>query len=425
MARWLRIRGLLDRWFGVLVVAFLVVALAGGWLAYQGHIEPGTTTEQQTVSTWNVTGTVAHSASVRSTNPVYEVGERLHDRPIYFREATPVLDGTVSFVYGASEGGTLDVDVTRRISLQSVEDTRERTLVVWERIHETEQWTTESVDPGSPVEAPFSVNVSRMMNLTERVDEDLDSPPGQPRLVVNTTFGLSGTVNNRSIDRTETYPVVVEFDGSNYRVVANATSERFESTRAIEVPRSPGLVQLVGGPVLLLVGFVGAGGLLAARTQNWLEVTDIERERLAYEDDREDFEEWISTIQLPDEVLDRPRARADSLGSLVDFAIDTDNGVIEDLSRGLYCVVHHGTLYTYRPPDKPAGTTAFPVWTDGTDREAPTEDQDEASGDEDEATGDEDEATGDQDEATGDEDEATGDQDEATGDEDEPTQTGT
>ena len=65
-------------------------------------------------------------------------------------------------------------------------------------------------------------------------------------------------------------------------------------------------------------------------------------------------------------MLDRPRASADSLGSLVDFAIDTDNGVVEDPSRGLYCVLHDGYLYTYEPPQlesRPEGVAAASAQT--------------------------------------------------------------
>jgi hypothetical protein len=71
---------------------------------------------------------------------------------------------------------------------------------------------------------------------------------------------------------------------------------------------------------------------------------------LAYEDEREDFDEWISTIRLPDEVFDLPRAEAASLSALVDFAIDTDNSVIEDPDDSAYYVIHDGYLYTYQPP---------------------------------------------------------------------------
>ncbi len=91
------------------------------------------------------------------------------------------------------------------------------------------------------------------------------------------------------------------------------------------------------------------GGLVAVRSRGRLALSSTEQELLAYEDEREDFDEWISTIKLPDEAFDLPRAEAASLGALVDFAIDTDNSVIEDPDDGAYYVVHDGYLYTYQP----------------------------------------------------------------------------
>ena len=144
-------------------------------------------------------------------------------------------------------------------------------------------------------------------------------------------------------------------------MTSNGTGGAFETTRPVEVPQEAGPPRTVGGPLLLLVGLAGLRALGWVRRQHPDGLTDVERERLTFEDDREDFDEWISVIELPNEVLDRPRASADSLGSLVDFAIDTDNGVVEDPSRGLYCVLHDGYLYTYEPPQlesRPEGVAA-------------------------------------------------------------------
>lgn len=167
-------------------------------------------------------------------------------------------------------------------------------------------------------------------------------------------------------NRTEFVVLSITFEGNGYRVTSNGTGGAFETTRPVEVPQEAGPPRTVGGPLLLLVGLAGLGALGWVRRQHPDGLTDAERERLTFEDDREDFDEWISVIELPDEVLDRPRASADSLGSLVDFAIDTDNGVVEDPSRGLYCVLHDGYLYTYEPPQlesRPEGVAAASAQT--------------------------------------------------------------
>ena len=120
--------------------------------------------------------------------------------------------------------------------------------------------------------------------------------------------------------------------------------------QTFEVPREPGPLEAVGGPLLFAAGFLGLVGLITARTRNDIALTSEERERLAFEDDRSDFDEWINAIELPPEVRDLPRAEAKSLGDLVDFAIDTDNSVIENPDSGVYYVVHDGNCYTYEPP---------------------------------------------------------------------------
>lgn len=59
--------------------------------------------------------------------------------------------------------------------------------------------------------------------------------------------------------------------------------------------------------------------------------------------------EWINQMRIPDEIRERERIEADSLADLVDFAIDTNNSVIEDDG---YYVLHDGMLYTYDPPEE-------------------------------------------------------------------------
>ena len=110
------------------------------------------------------------------------------------------------------------------------------------------------------------------------------------------------------------------------------------------------------GWLLVFVGPSGLAGFVAARRLNRLSLSNRERESLALGRDRDDFDEWISKIELPPESLDRPEATATSLAALVDFAIDTDNSVIEDPHSGTYHVLHDGCRYTYRPPDAPDKT---------------------------------------------------------------------
>ena len=62
------------------------------------------------------------------------------------------------------------------------------------------------------------------------------------------------------------------------------------------------------------------------------------------------FEEWVVRMQLTPEIRDRPRAEAESLADLVDFAIDSDTGVVEDPNTGELAVVADEFLAVDDPP---------------------------------------------------------------------------
>lgn len=97
-------------------------------------------------------------------------------------------------------------------------------------------------------------------------------------------------------------------------------------------------------PIAFAVSLLLLSGLFVAKRRG-LALEERERAYLAYRDDREDLEEWITTMSLPEEI-------AASLGDLVDFAIDTDSRVVYDPDRDLYVVVHEETHYGYRPPNE-------------------------------------------------------------------------
>ncbi|MFB6142840.1 MAG: DUF5305 domain-containing protein [Halorientalis sp.] len=351
MADWrLRLRALLDEQFAVVVGVLVVLALVGGGLTYTSYTQPPTTTEQRPGPSWETAGWFNHSATVTGENPLYPVGTELVDRSVYFGKISPDLDGTYTFTYGASEGGDLNATVSLALVLRGVERTRDNTTVVWQTSRTLGTATDDGLSPGETVRVPFTVDMNRTANRTERIEEGLDNPPGQSEAVVLATVDYDGTVNGRQVDQVREYALPVEMDGTAYRPGdPGRMVQRNESTRTVTVEQSGGPWRLAG-PVLLATPLLGLLALGAARWRDALGLSPAERDRLAYEEDRSDFEEWISPIHLPEEAFDLPRARAASLGALVDFAIDTDNGVVEDPDGEAFYVVHDGYLYTYAPP---------------------------------------------------------------------------
>ena len=363
MVDWqLRLRAAVEKQFTIILGVLIVLALLGGWMTYTAHAAPEPTTEQQ-VTAWEVTGNFTHSATVEAENSLYEQGRTLTDRPAYFLRLSPELDGTFSTSYDVRDSGNLTQTVSLSLVMRNVEQggQNDEQTVYWQRTEPLDSVTVEAVDPGERVSVPFSRNMSAVEAERERIRTELGGSPGETEIHIRALVRSQGTVNGKPVNETDTFRLPVTFDGGSYSVSGpTPTVESYETTRSVAATRTTGPLQSVGGPVLLLAS-VGLLGLLTVSDRRGL--SEAEQALLAYEDDRETFDEWISTIKLPDEALDLPQAKADSLGELVDFAIDTDNGVIQDPDEEIYYVRHDGYLYTYRPsqemnPSSAEDTTA-------------------------------------------------------------------
>ncbi|MEA1931339.1 MAG: DUF5305 domain-containing protein, partial [Euryarchaeota archaeon] len=324
--------------------------LVGGWLTYTAHVGAATTTEQQSTVSWEQTGAFDHSATVQKDNSLFPVGTTLDNRSVYYTRLSPELDGTFRTTYDARESGDLDQDVSLSLVLREVDPDSEGTepTVYWQTSSALDDATVESVPPGEPVRVSFSQDMSAVTERIGRIQEELGGSTGEIEVFVRATVTAQGTVNGDSVDETTTYTMPVTVSDTTYSVTdAEPTVESYETTRPVTVDRNDRPLRSVGGPLLLVVALGLLGGVVRSDRST---LSETERARLAYEDDRETFDEWISTIELPSEAFELPQADADSLAGLVDFAIDTDNSVIEDPDDDAYYVRHDGYLYCYRPP---------------------------------------------------------------------------
>jgi hypothetical protein len=348
----LRLRAILDRQFLFVVAALVLLVLLGGWLTYTAHISPGTTTEEQTGASWQTTGQYDHSATVQRSNSVFSRGTELTNRSVYFTDVSPQLNGTFRFTYAASETGDLNQSISLSLVIRGVEQRGEsqNQTVLWQTTRLINDRVSESANPDEATRVPFSIDVKNVANRTEQINEELGGPPGQTEVFVRATVEYQGTVNGNAVDRTKTYALPIGLDGDTYTAGStDPETERHETIQTVTVQQTSGPSHAIGGPSLLFASLVGLIGLLRVYQQGKLGLSERERERLEYEDDKGDFEEWISTVRLPDEAFDRPQAEATSLSALVDFAIDTNNSVIEDPNEGAYYVLHEDYLYAYRP----------------------------------------------------------------------------
>jgi hypothetical protein len=350
----LRLRKLLAEQFETVAVVLLVLALVGGAVTYTTHVSPATTTEERVVSTWESSGTFDHSATVMRENPLFPVDSRLERRNVYFSNIAPVLNGSYTFVYRASESGELETSIDVSLVTRSVTGGDGEEATLWETTRTLRETGTATVAPGTSTRVQFGFNTSDVAAERDRIEDRLGGTVGTTETVVRAVVDIEGTVNGQSVDTQQVHTLPVTLEGNIYRIgPTEPQTQQFDTTQTVTTSETYGPVRSVGGPALALVALVGLAGLAVGRSRGTLELGETERARLSYGREREEFDEWITTFELPEEALDRPRADAASLGDLVDLAIDTGSGVVTDTEESAYYVLHGEFIYVYTPPASP------------------------------------------------------------------------
>ncbi|WP_411967562.1 DUF5305 domain-containing protein [Haloferax sp. YSSS75] len=373
MADWtIRVRGVVATYFAVVVAVLVVLALASGFAAYSTYANPGTHTEERQGPSWETTANFDHSATVSEPNRVYYVGTTLENRSAYFSAISPVLDGAFTYGYTASESGALVVDTESELVLRSVKRDRNDEIETryWQMSRDLADPDATHLAPGESVTAPFSFNASALTNQSTKISEELGGSVGTTEAFVRVTVDVSGTVNGDAVDRTEVYTLPVGV-GDVYTVSNPGTvTEAHTATEQVVVPNDPDPLTGVGSSSLFVLSLAALGLVVSKKRDGTLEPTTTEREYLTYREARTEFDEWINRIELPSSAFDLPMAHAASLGDLVDFAIDTNNSVLEDPNDGTYYVIHGDYLYYYDPPTEDPDVDAHDGSADGTTQSA-------------------------------------------------------
>ncbi len=350
--RRVRLRTALDEWFVVVVVALLGLAPLGGWGAYGAVADDDEEFEQRTVEAWSTTGGFDHGATVQEENEVFPVGTELSDRSMYFAEIAPELEATFTYAYDAPDGDlAVSIEADRVIrSVGETDDEEEEELEYWAVNETIAQEETESLAPGEEQTTSFAVDVPETAAEAEEIQENLNDSAGDLETVVEVQVAIEGTIDGESVDRVDTYEMVLEPDDATYAVEAPAAEERTEErTEEIAVAGSSGGL---GAVVLALLGLgsVAALGVLGvARRKGTLAPSAAELERIDARYEREEFDDWISRGTLPGDIRERSRIEIATLEDLVDVAVDCDRRVIEDERVGEYYVVDGEAVYVYAP----------------------------------------------------------------------------
>lgn len=332
------------------VVTVLVVLLAiGGWLVMTTHVQPGTHVEEQTVLAFDRAATFDHRATVRVSNPVYDVGDVLQDRPIYFTAITPVLDGRFVYRYSSPHDQPITVTPELLVVLRLVDRGGESETVVWRLSRPIESGSAVQVSSGDVVTVPFSVNVSELERQRSRIEDDLGVVPGEVEALVVARVHERGRIADRPVATTAVRRLGIALRGDSYTVQQLGNTESVVRwTDEETVPNEYGLIRRLGS--FLLVGVAGLGllGLGGAGLTGRLDISPRQRRWLEFAQTRQEYDAWITTGRLPDVVTDRPTVEVDTFGELIDVAIYTDSRVIEDPRTDEYDVITDELVYSYR-----------------------------------------------------------------------------
>lgn len=338
-----------DENYGVVLAVLLVVALAGGWLVYGVHAAPQTTVEERTTATWSETGSVEHGATVQQDTELFDSGERLDDQSVYFTEIAPELDGSFTYGYTAADG-SLAVTLETTLVIRSVDD--DETL--WEIEEPLDHEHREELAPGETATVEFGFDANEIDERVAEIREELGSTPGTVEIAVLVDTEAEGTVEDEPVAHSETHAIPVELAGDTYRVDdPNPIEASHAVTERVETPVEPGPLRSLGSVALLVASLSGLAAVTGGRRVGLLAPHDHTIERAAALRDRDRFDDWITRGSVPNEALDRPIVRVETLADLVDLAIDCDARVIADGEREQYVVLREEAVYVHEPRSWP------------------------------------------------------------------------
>lgn len=312
-------------------VAIVLIVVGVGALGAAGflYVEPGTEeiTEQRGEQTIAAEATV--SAPVVENASLWSPGTTLRDRPAYLLSESPEL--RIERHVGVTGGQLRQVDARYQLVFRAERDdetfwSRQRTLEADQEADDDGVTTTTSVDVEEVTDraTEFEAALDRAGSLSVAIVFELDYR----------TDRYEGTVES-------TTPLVL--DGNAFEYTPETTSDRRSTAATVSQPRARHW-NAIGG--LASLGATGLGGAV------WI-VSFLRNEpspgAIGRRLERARYAEWISEGSLPDNGR-YEWVPMDSLGDLVDYAIDTRGRVVFDREHRQYGVVDGRIIhYTLMP----------------------------------------------------------------------------
>lgn len=346
--RSLQYRRRIDQYFPALVVVCAVVVLLGGALVYTTHIDPETETRQQATAEWETNGELSHSATVVNGTTVFPTGTTLSDRSVYYTRIAPTLDIGLQYDFLAP-GGEVTVDGESTLVLRSVDDNGN---VLWRSDERLDSYDA-TLAPGESLETTVSVDVPELTDELASIENELGAAVGTTEIDVEHSITAETRIDGETRTHSNEYSVDIDPGSDVYAVETESTgSESHQLTEEAVTERTYGTLRRVSGPLLLVIGLLAGLGFGAGRYRGVFELTDAERKSLEFAESREALDDWISRARVGERSIAGEAIHTDTLGDLVDIAIDTDERVIEDPEQSRYYVFGDSQQYVYEPDAK-------------------------------------------------------------------------
>ncbi|WP_245705757.1 DUF5305 family protein [Halobellus clavatus] len=287
-------------------------------------------TNQQTFST-----RVEDSAMVTQPTDLYEEGERIENRSVYFTPLSPELTLTVNTSVPSGQ----PVTVRQQLELEVL---GVRGGEPFYRSTRTVVNTSQEVTDGLATESA-SANISDVSTtLATLIEEVGNAGTFQLRLLLNVTYSTDAYQGSLQ----STTPFVIS--GDSYYIDGTLESQQTESTTVTsQITQQPNPIEYGSLAVLglLFLGLAGAVTQVKGRAD-----PEELRTRIAHDQ----HAEWISRGQFPTD-SEKQYISILTLEDLVDVAIDTNRRVIHDPQIDAYAVIDSSEIYYYALEDVEAG----------------------------------------------------------------------
>jgi len=339
-----RVSAWVDDNYRLVILALVVVGVAGGYTAYTAYGTTETVVRERTVSTATTFSEFSHGATVREDSAVFSQGVRLAGRSLYFTQLSPVLNGTYRLRHGGEDPVPARARADARLVLRSVGS---GDTVYWSDSEPLGSVNESSLEPGEPMAANFSVNVTASLASIGRIRENLSASPGSAEVAVVVSSVVEGeTGGERYVDMREETMTVSPGRGT-YSVGADTEGRKVhEAEETVVIEKEGSNTPVYGGASVFVLSVVSSALLEKKRREGFFSVPEEEVQNAAFRADRERFDEWISRGSVEGQGTDRT-VRVSSLADVVDAAIDTDRRVIETEEGETYVVLAGETKYVY------------------------------------------------------------------------------